>query len=144
MVAKYAPSEREQFLRAVDLKLSWAMQPLNDALKLLADNPDNPAKTDTLEPWRECIHDAASNIVAAQGDLRAQIGPHAFSRTERIESRKNALRVYLENAIASTMHLKANGHEISASQVLRLVMHEISSRGFVLVKDGVEYRDIIP
>jgi phosphoenolpyruvate carboxylase len=141
MEKKYTPAEREQFLRAVAFKLSWTMQPLNDALKLL---DDNPAESDTLEPWRECIHDAASTLVAAQEELREQVSPAVFPREKGIESSKNALRVYLENAIAGAMHLKANGHEIPASQVLRLVMHEINSRGFTLMKDGVEYRDIVP
>jgi recombinational DNA repair ATPase RecF len=141
MKTKYAPSERKQFLRAVDFKLSWTMRLMNDALKLIADNPPDTA---TLEPWRECIHEAAATITAAREELHEQIGPAAPIREGKIESNKNALRVYLENAIAGTMHLKANGHEISASQVLRLVMHELNSRGFVLMKDGVEYHNLAP
>ncbi|MDR3053900.1 MAG: hypothetical protein LBU53_00635 [Zoogloeaceae bacterium] len=140
---KYTPSEREQFLRAVDSKLTWAMQPLADALQLLT---DNPAETATLEPWRECIHDAASTLGAARDELRELVSPCPATapNEDGFESSKNALRTYLENSIAGAMHLRSGGHRISAAQVLRLLMHEIDSRGFVLVKDGVEYRNLAP
>ncbi|GHT99515.1 hypothetical protein FACS1894154_06740 [Betaproteobacteria bacterium] len=143
MATKYTSPEGEQFLRAVDSKLTWAMQPLADALQLLA---DHPAETTALEPWRECIHDAASTLGAAQDELRELVSPDPATspNNEGFESSKNALRVYLENAIVGMMHLRANGHEITASQVLRLVLHELNSRGFAVVKDGVEYRNIVP